>query len=190
MVAALWRRRSVRLLGAGLWIAGTMACSREERFVRSHLEDLAGVGEVRIGCGDTASAGAGVCATVAMSDGATLRFMGLGFQSFGPVPSRVRVAEAGGRSPLIVSCDSRAVIADVDRSGLFGHHFTPALDGVADAIRRHRDLIEELEFWPQCPQFWELQERQGPLYRYCAHATGAVGDLPPRPCDQSLDSAK
>lgn len=191
MVAASWRRRTAGLLGAGLCAAWTLACSREERFVRDHLERLPGVGEVQIGCGDAASSsGAGVCATVAMSDGASLRFMGLGFQSFGPVPSRVRVAAAGGFSPLVVSCDARAVIADLDRSGLFGHHFSPALDGVADAIGRHREVIEEMEFWPRCPQFWELQEERGPVYRYCAHATRAARDSPPRPCDQSLDSTK
>lgn len=160
------------------------ACGREARAVRDHLAAMPGVDRAEtVACANPEQfPGAGVCATVTMSDGARLRFIGLGFSSFGPVPSRIRVAEAGGRSPLIVSCDAKAVIADVDRSGLFGHHFSPALDGVADAIKRHRDVIEELEFWPQCPQFWELQETGGPRYRYCAHPARTAAEPPPVAC--------
>lgn len=160
------------------------ACGREERFVRDRITAMPGVTRVdATSCDDTGRVpDAGVCATVAMADGAVLRFAGLKFDSFGPVPSRVRVVEAGGRSPLIVSCDARSVVADVDRSGLFGHHFSPALDGVADAIRRHRDVVEELEFWPLCPQLWELQEEQGPRFRYCAHPARAAAEAPPPFC--------
>lgn len=181
MVAASRVRQSLRVVAAGASASLMLACAREERFVRDHLEALPGVGSVEVSCGEPGPS-QGVCATLAMSDGKVVRFVGLGYQSFGPAPSRVRVAEAGGRVPLIASCQARAVVADVDRSGLFGHHFSPAIDGVTDAVRRHQDLIEELEFWPQCPQFWELQEEQGPLYRYCAHAAGAVAEPPPPPC--------
>jgi len=183
MVAASRAQRPAVVLAVGLcllWVAG---CSREQRHVREHLEGLPGVASVDVSCGvGGAPSNTGVCASVVMSDGAVLQFVGLGYQSFGPVPSRVRLAAAGGRSPLMVSCQAQASVADFDRSGLFGHHFSPAIDGVADAIHRYRDVIEELEFWPQCPQFWEFGEEQGPLYRYCAHRTGAVGDPPPRPC--------
>jgi hypothetical protein len=92
------------------------------------------------------------------------------------------VIEAGGRVPLVVSCDARVAVADVDRSGLFGHHFTPALDGVSGAIQRYREVVEELEFWPQCPQFWELQEEGGPRYRYCARAPRTAAEPPPAVC--------
>ncbi len=184
MVAALLARRPAGVLAVGLCLVCVAACAREQRYVREHLDELPGVATVEVSCRDDDVLNhAGVCATVAMSDGAVLRFVGLGYQSFGPVPSRVRLAGAGGRSPLMVSCHARAAVADVDRSGLFGHHFSPAIDGVADAIRRHRDLIEEFEFWPQCPQFWELREKQGPLYRYCGHASGTAAEPPPLPCD-------
>jgi len=159
------------------------ACGREQRFVRDSLAALPGVGSVdALSCGEHGPfPGEGVCATVAMTDDAVLRFAGLGFGSFGPVPSSVRVIEAGGRVPLIVSCDARTAVADVDRSGLFGHHFTPALDGISDAIQRYRDVVEELEFWPQCPQFWELASEQRTTYRYCAHAPNKPAEAPPRP---------
>lgn len=160
------------------------ACGREERFVRDQITALPGVARVdTVLCDFTWHVpSTGVCATVAMSDGAVLRFAGLKFDSFGAVPSRVRVIEAGGRLPVIVSCDAQVSVADVDGSGLFGHHFSPAMDGIADALRRHREVIEEFEFWPQCPQFWELQEEIGPRYRYCAHAARAAVEPPPPFC--------
>lgn len=158
------------------------ACGREERFVRDHITAMPGVTRVDAASCDDAVPNDGVCATVVMSDGAVLRFAGLKFDSFGPVPSRVGLVEAGGRSPLIVSCDALVAVADVDRAGLFGHHFSPALGGVTDAIRRHRDVVEELEFWPECPQFWELPQEPGPRFRYCAHRAGAAPELPPPFC--------
>lgn len=171
------------LLAACLTTGCMLAGTREQEFVRAHIETIPGVESVRVSCGDgLLFAGAGVCATIAMSEGALMQFLSLGYQSFGPVPSRVRLTAAGGRSPLVVSCDGQAGFADVDRAGLFGHHFSPAIDGVADAIRRRRDVIEELEFWPQCPQFWEVQEKHGTAYRYCGHAAGEAGEPPPRPC--------
>jgi len=162
----------------------SLACGREERFVSGQLAALPGVAHVEtVACDFTWHVpSTGICATVTMNSGAVLRFAGLKLDSFGPVPTRVRVIEAGGRVPVIVSCTAQAAVADVDRSGLFGHHFTPAMDGIAEAIRRHRDVIEELEFWPQCPQFWELQEEQGPRYRYCAHAARATVEPPPPFC--------
>jgi len=183
MVAAPPARRSAVLVVC-LSILSLPACSREQRFVRDSLAALPGVGNVdAVSCGENGpSSNAGVCAAVTMTDGAVLRFAGLGFQSFGPVPSRVRLVEASGRVPLIVSCEARVTVADLDRSGLFGHHFTPALDGVRDAIHRYQEVAEELEFWPQCPQFWELQGEGGPRYRYCAHAAGRGADAPPAAC--------
>lgn len=183
MVAAPPARRSAVLVVC-LCMVSLPACGRETRFVRDSLAALPGVGNVDAAlCAENGQfPNAGVCATVAMADGAVLRFAGLGFRSFGPVPARVRLVQAGGRVPMIVSCNARATIADIDRTGLFGHHFTPALDGVSDAIHRHRAVAKELEFWPECPQFWELQEEGGPPYRYCAHAAGRGADAPPAVC--------
>ena len=189
------RRRCVRLavagLACGLAAACTTAGAREREFVRQNLAIIPLVESVRASCNDAVLfAGGEVCATVAMGEGTILQFGGLGYDSFGRVPSRIRLEAAGGRTPLIVSCASRMDFADVGRDGLFGHHFSPRLDDVAMAIRRRREVIEELEFWPQCPQFWEIQQTAGPRYRYCAHAAGTTPEPPPRPCDQSLESAK
>jgi hypothetical protein len=196
MVSRGWVRLVVvRLTLTGLALAVAAACTsagaREREFVRQNLAIVMLVENVRTGCNETLLFAAGeVCATVFMSEGAVLRFRGLGYDSFGRVPSRVRVEAAGGRAPLVVSCDSQSEFADFDRNGLFGHHFSPGLDDVAMAIARRREVIEELEFWPQCPQFWERRAEQGPLYRYCAHAAGVPAEPPPRPCGQSFESTK
>ena len=187
MVAASGVRQAMGGLAVCLSAACAIAGSREQEFVREHMAALPGVEVVHASCSTAlVFADAQVCVTVGMSEGAVLRFLDLGYQSFGPAPSRVRVAAAGGREPVVVSCHSRAEFADIGRSARFGHHFSPPIDGVADALRRRREVIEELEFWPQCPQFWEVREDQGPLYRYCGRAAGTAGDEPPRPCDQPL----
>lgn len=191
MVAASRAGLAIAVLALGLAPGCTTAGAREQEFVRQNIATILLVEDVRVSCEDALLfAGSDVCATVAMSEGSVLQFRGLGYQSFGPVPSRVRLVAAGGRSPLVVSCESQSGYADVERGGLFGHHFSPAIDDVAHAIRRRREVIEELEFWPQCPQFWELAGEQGTTYRYCAHAAGAVAEPPPRPCQQTLDSTK
>jgi hypothetical protein len=180
-------RTCARLASAGLTLGLAAGCTtagaREREFVRQNLAIIPLVESVRASCSNAVLfAGNDVCATVAMGEGAVLQFGALGYDSFGRVPSRVRLEAAGGRVPLVVSCDSSMDFADVGRDGLFGHHFSPGLDDVAMAIRRRREVIEEMEFWPQCPQFWELQQKAGPRYRYCAHPTGAAPEPPPRPC--------
>lgn len=168
---------------ACLLSACTLAGPREETFVRRNTGIITGVKSVQVSCASGWLRAKGdVCLTVTMTEGAKLRFVGVGYQSFDSAPSRVRITAAGGRSPLVVSCESQYDFADLDRSGLFGHHFTPALEAVPEAVRRSKDVVEELEFWPQCPQFWELGGERGTTYRYCAHATGTVGEAPPRPC--------
>ncbi|OFW37384.1 MAG: hypothetical protein A3J29_10715 [Acidobacteria bacterium RIFCSPLOWO2_12_FULL_67_14b] len=195
MVAASLARGPIVLLLAGLSGGCTRPGVREQEFVRAQLGAMPGVDQVRVSCNDRFwSAGSDVCASVSMRDGTALTFLAVGYQSFGPSPSRVRVAEAGGRTPRVVPCEPGAAgagasaFADIDRGGLLGHHFSPPISGVADALRRHQEVIEELEFWPQCPQFWELQDKQGITYRYCAHAARAPADSP-LPC-QSSESAK
>lgn len=179
------------LVAAWTGSACTLAGPREELFVRENLATLPGVEAVDVSCGSGWLVAHGdVCVTIKMSEGVELKFAGVGYESFGSAPSSVRVAAAGGRSPLVVSCASQAAVAAVDRAGLFGHHFTPAIEAVPEAIRRRREVIEELEFWPQCPQFWEVAGRDGTAYRYCAHPVSAAAEPPPPPCDQSLDRTK
>jgi len=183
MVTAAVLRRRLVLVAVCLASACTLAGPREEEFVRLNLGIVTGVTSVEVACGSGWVAAKGdVCATVTLDTGAQLQFVEVGYKSFGSAPSRVRLAGAGGRSPLVVSCESQSGVAGLDRSGLFGHHFTPALEAVPEAVRRSREVIEELEFWPQCPQFWEVAGSQGGTYRYCAHATGGTVEPPPRPC--------
>jgi hypothetical protein len=171
--------------------ACTLAGRREEASVREQLAALEGVASVEVSCGSGWLTPKGdACVTVTVSGGKQLRFQDVGYDSFGSAPSRVRLSRAGRLSPLVVSCDTQMSFADIDRSGLFGHHFSPVLEAVPEAVRRSAEVLEELEFWPQCPQFWELGGPQGTTYRYCAHASGVAGDPPPRPCDQSLDKTK
>jgi len=175
----------------GVTSACTLAGPREEASVRGRLAALEGVASVEVSCGSGWLTPKGdVCVTVVTDAGKQLRFRDVGYDSFGSAPSRVRLVAAGGRSPLVVSCDSQLGFADIDRSGLFGHHFSPVIEAVPEAVRRSADVVEELEFWPQCPQFWEVGGPQGTTYRYCAHASGVAGEPPPRPCDQSLDRTK
>jgi len=184
MVVASRAGFAIGVAALGLAVGCTSAGAREQEFVRRNLATVLLVKNVHVSCSDALLfADSRVCATVLMSEGSMLQFHDLGYQSFGPVPSRVRLAAAGGRSPLLVSCESQSAFADLERGALFGHHFSPPIDDVAHAIQRRREVIVEMEFWPQCPQFWELSKEQGPRYRYCAHATGAVAEPPPRPCD-------
>jgi hypothetical protein len=170
------------LLVACLAAGCTLAGPREAEFVRANIAIISGVKSVAASCGSGwLSAKSDVCVTVAMTAGPELRFIDVGYRSFDAAPSRVRLAAAGGRSPLVVSCGSQLEFADLDRSGLFGHHFSPAIEAVPEAILRSEEVIEELEFWPQCPQFWELASEQGITYRYCAHAAGKPAEAPPRP---------
>lgn len=191
MVTIAGSCRALVVVAACLAGGCTLAGPREEEFVRQNLGIVTGVKSVEVGCGSGwITAKGDVCATVTLDTGARLQFVDVGYKSFGSAPSPVRLAGAGGRSPLVVSCESQSGVAGLERSGLFGHHFTPALEAVPEAVRRGRDVIEELEFWPQCPQFWEVAGSTGVTYRYCAHATGGTVEPPPLPCAQSLDSTK
>lgn len=183
MVSAPRLSPLIAMLASCLASACTLAGAREENFVRANLESIPGVEAVQVACGSGwLVAHSDVCVTVFMSEGVRLGFAGVGYDSFGSAPSVVRVIAAGSRTPLVVSCNSQADAAVVDRSGMFGHHFTPAIEAVPEAIRRRREVIKYLEFWPQCPQFWEVAGKDGITYRYCAHASGAVAEPPPRPC--------
>jgi hypothetical protein len=177
--ASAWMAVIAACLASGCSLAG----AREEEFVRANVATISGVKSVEASCGSGwLRAKSDVCVTVGMATGKELRFIGVGYQSFDSAPSRVRVTAAGGRSPLVVSCQSQLDFADLDRSGLFGHHFSPALEAVPEAVLRSEDVVEEFEFWPQCPQFWELASEQGTIYRYCAHPSGKPAEWPPRPC--------
>jgi hypothetical protein len=66
------------------------------------------------------------------------------------------------------------------RSGPLGQHFHPTLIDLKEALARYREVLEEVEFWPQCPQYYDVQSRQKQNYRYCARREGDDAE-PPRP---------
>jgi hypothetical protein len=112
-----------------------------------------------------------------MKDGAQIRFSHLGFNSFGSTAVSIVVEQAGGLVPRIASC--RGISApNFHRDSALGHHFRPTLSDVADAVRRYREVLQEVEWWPQCPQYWEVQDRNGQAYRYCGRRQGATEEPP------------
>ena len=123
-------------------------------------------------------------ATVELRDGELLRFVRVGFKSFGPNAVNVVISEADGLVPRIASCNGVG-FPNFHRSAPLGHHFQPSLIDVNDAVRRSGEVLEEIQFWPECPQSWEVQDKQGINYRYCVRRQDATEE-PPRPsgCDQ------
>jgi hypothetical protein len=146
------------------------------------LNSVDTVAEVHFTCGGSLLADDSLCADVVMKDGTRLRFNHVGFNSFGSTAVNVFVGKAGHLVPRIASCDG-ASTPNLHRAGVLGHRFHPTLIDMKDAAFRYREVLTEIEFWPQCPQFWEVQDRRGQNYRYCARAEDATEEPPrPSPC--------
>jgi hypothetical protein len=154
---------------------------RERAHADRTLRGMKELQQVSVGCEGTLLASDGLCADVVTSEGKALRFERVGFNAFGTNASHVVVAEADGWVPRMASC-SGVSPPNFHRDGPLGHHFGPALFDLKDAVMRSREVLEEVQFWPQCPQSWEVQDKFGANYRYCAHRKGAPAD-PPRPAN-------
>ena len=152
---------------------------REMERTQEVLRLIDSVAEVHFTCGGQFLASDSLCTDVAMKDGSRLRFERVGFNSFGSTAVNVFVAKAGGLVPRVASCVGVGA-PNFHRDSALGHRFHPTLIDVKDAAFRYRDVYEEVEFWPQCPQFWEVQDKRGVNYRYCARRDGATEE-PPRP---------
>jgi hypothetical protein len=120
-------------------------------------------------------------AVVELRDGEIIRFASVGHKSFGPNAVNVVISEADDLVPRIASCDAVSY-PNFHRDAPLGHHFQPTLIDLNDAVRRSGEVLEEIQFWPQCPQSWEVQDKQGVNYRYCARRKDAAEE-PPRPTD-------
>jgi hypothetical protein len=157
---------------------------RERRHVEGTLRGLKELRNVSIGCGGGILASDSVCADIVSADGKSLRFDRLGFNSFGANATNVVVAEADGWVPRVSTCNG-VEPPNFHRQAPLGHHFQPTLIDVKEAITRAREVLEEIQFWPECPQSWEVQDKRGVNYRYCVRRKDAADD-PPRPtdCDQ------
>ena len=147
--------------------------------VTSQLMSIEGMQGMWVECSSAVFAEDRVTATVQFPSEGALRFDRLGFNAFGSTAVNVVLVEAGGLVPRVASCAGVAP-PNFHREDVLGHHFAPTLLDVKDAVGRHRELLEEIEFWPQCPQYWEVQDKRGQNYRYCARKKDATEE-PPRP---------
>jgi hypothetical protein len=176
----------VAVLGAG--VVALSACSylpaaQEKARAEEILATVDSVSEVQFSCGGRVLARDSLCAEVVTKDGAKLRFERVGFNSFGSTAANVYVVEAGGLVPRVASCEGVGA-PNFHRDSPLGHHFHPTLIDVKDAVFRYREVLEEVEFWPQCPQYWEVQDKRGENFRYCSRRKGATEE-PPRPTNCS-----
>ena len=152
---------------------------RERAHVYDVLRAMPEVVQVTVGCEGGIFASDALCVDVITKDGAELRFERAGAKALGANASHVIVAQVGNLVPRIASCDSSGP-PNLHRAAALGHHFQPTLIDMKDAIVRSSDVIEEIQFWPQCPQAWDVQDQHGVNYRYCAHRKDQPSE-PPRP---------
>ena len=174
-------RVAVLVASAGLVSCSYLPAQQERARTQSILSNIKNVVLADVECGSSVFAGDELCASVVMKDGAKIHFSHLGFKSFGSTALYVVVDEAGGLVPRIASCTGISA-PNFHRDGPLGHHFRPTLLDVRDAVGRYHDVLEEVQWWPQCPQYWEVQDRTGAQYRYCGRKKGATDD-PPRPAN-------
>ena len=117
-------------------------------------------------------------AVVTIDGGRVIRFERIGYKSFGPNAVNIVIGEAGGLVPRIATCEGVSA-PNFHREAPLGHHFAPTLIDVKDAVTRSREVLEEIQFWPQCPQSWEVQDKRGVNHRYCARRKLATDEPPP-----------
>jgi len=181
MVGAYGAWGALGALGA---VLATSSCSylpagRERARAIEILQAQEAVKQLSVGCEGAILASDGLCADLVLGEGATIRFEHVGFNSFGSTADNVVVAEASGIVPRIASCGGVSA-PNFHREGPLGHHFQPTLIDVKEAVSRYREVIEEVEFWPRCPSFWEVQDKRGQPYRYCARKADMTEE-PPKP---------
>jgi hypothetical protein len=156
----------------------TPAAQQREN-VEETLRALPNVANVMVACDGRMFASDSLCAALTFAGNKTIHFDRIGARSFGASATAVVVTKAAGLVPRVASCDGIGP-PNFHRDAPFGHHFHPPLIDLRDAVLRHRELLKEVEFWPQCPQYYELQDRRGASYRYCARR-GDAADEPAMP---------
>ena len=173
--------RLVPVLVPMLLAACTLPANREVEFARSEIGKSADIKSSRVERTKSYSLlpSDTLIASVELRDGEIIRFASVGYKSFGPNAVSVVISEADGLVPRIASCGAVS-FPNFHRDAPLGHHFQPTLIDLNDAVRRSGEVLEEVQFWPQCPQSWEVQDKQGVNYRYCARRKDAAEE-PPRP---------
>lgn len=183
------RVRTVRRVPKGLVpvLMFIGACSytpagRERAHAYDTLRAMPDVLEVTVGCEGVLLANDSLCASVttkAVESVRSLRFERVGFGSFGPNAVNIFVSEAGGLVPLIASC-TMVGPPNFHREAALGEHFQPTLIDLKEAVERSREILEEVQYWPRCPMSWDVQDKRGVNYRYCARKKDETTE-PPRP---------
>jgi hypothetical protein len=164
------------VLGAG---CSVLPANRECEYVNSQLSGIAQVKTVHIECPTGLLANDGIGARLEMNDGSVLKFERLGFNAFDANAINVVLAEASGLMPRIASCGGVAA-PNFHRDAPLGQHLRPTLIDTKEAVSRYRELQEEVEYWPQCPQYYEVEDSRGARFRYCARKPDATEE-PARP---------
>lgn len=152
--------------------------SRAEGLLRSSPDVL--MADVQ--CGARVFASNDVCASLVFVDGSRMRFERVGASSFGASALTIVVSQVNGLVPRLASCEGIGS-PNLHRSGPLGHHFRPPMADLKEAVARHREITREIQYWPECPQYWEVQDVFGKRYRYCARKAAATEE-PPRPVCQ------
>jgi hypothetical protein len=116
---------------------------------------------------------------VSTDEGKALRFEHISSGAYGPRAAYVVVGEADGLQPRVASCTG-VTAANFHRDAPLGHHFSPQIADLKEALTRTQEIVEEVSFWPRCPMTWEVQDDRGANYRYCARKKGEAME-PPRP---------
>ncbi|HEX6165053.1 MAG TPA: hypothetical protein VFZ31_16920, partial [Vicinamibacterales bacterium] len=156
-----------------------LPANRECAYVNAQLGGIVQMKSAHIECGSGLFANDGVSARVEMTDGSVLRFERLGFNAFSSNATNIVLSEASGLMPRVASCDGVAP-PNFHRDAALGPHLRPTLIDAKEAVSRYRELQEEVEYWPQCPQYYEVENRRGARFHYCAKKPGAPEE-PPRP---------
>jgi hypothetical protein len=112
-------------------------------------------------------------------EGKSMRFERTGSGSYGPNATNVVVGEADGLEPRVRSC-TEVGPPNFHRDAPFGHRFQPGLTDLKDALNRTKEILQEVSYWPRCPMTWEVRDKSGETYRYCARKKGEAAE-PPKP---------
>jgi hypothetical protein len=187
----VWRRRVVGLvvragvpgcIGAGCLALSACAytpAAQQRARIEETLRSLPNVVNVVVACEARVFVGDELCAALTFSAGRTIHFARVGTRSFGSKAAAVVVTDASGLVPRVASCSGIGP-PNFHRDAPFGHHFQPPLVDMTDAVTRYRQILKEVDGWPQCPQYFELQDHRGVDYRYCARSPSSTSE-PSRP---------
>lgn len=149
--------------------------AQERARIQDTLRSLPDVVNVSITCDRRVFGSDTLCVAVTFTDKQTIDFDRVGSKSFGVRAAAVVVTKASQLMPRVASCEGIGP-PNFHRDGPFGHHFHPPLVDLTDAVTRYRQVLEEVQFWPQCPQYYELQDRRGANHRYCARRADSADE--------------